>query len=200
MTDLGRDSNRRDVTAIATHLDQRGLRRYVEIPDIVMNGLKAPDNLPRRAAERDDGAGVIVAASTFTSKIVRAGVAGRQENQISLLIHRDDRPHIGRPKLIPIRAGCCLFKSWRDRIPAPTHLARANIVRSDDSAWSGNPIVVADRRAYDNQIFYDCVRRSHLILAGIALVDPYPGFQIDLPALAEIRAGFSIERIERNQT
>jgi hypothetical protein len=51
---LGRDHHHRQIMAVALDRSERGLRGHVVVPYVVVCGLKAPDQLPRRAVQRDD--------------------------------------------------------------------------------------------------------------------------------------------------
>jgi hypothetical protein len=74
---------------------QRRLRRQVVIPDVVMHGLKRPDQFTGRGAQRDHGIGVLVVAGPLAAPEIRARRRRRQEYQSTPFVHRHRRPDIG---------------------------------------------------------------------------------------------------------
>ena len=81
-----------DVFAIEVQRSQKRRRGAVKIPEIMMDDLEAPDELPGFSAQSDHGVGPLVVAGTQAAVIVGAGAAGGNEEQVAFGINRHDGP------------------------------------------------------------------------------------------------------------
>ena len=57
--------------AVAYELGEGRLGGNIVVPHVVVYGLEVPDQLPRRAAQRQHGAGVLVETEAMTPPVVR---------------------------------------------------------------------------------------------------------------------------------
>src|SRR5262249_34109380 len=72
-------------------------RRDVVVPQVMMDCLEAPDEFARLRAKRHHRVGEAVVAGTFAAVVVRAGAAGRNEDQLARGVCNNYGPRIGGP-------------------------------------------------------------------------------------------------------
>ena len=117
--------------AIARHVDERGLRRHVVVPQVVMHGLERPHALARRPRS----------ATTELRRLSRRD-ASRQRNPgsgCSSARTPDRAPRRPRSSTTRSPPPAPTFAAFprslaRHRLPAPTQRARARVERSHDAA------------------------------------------------------------------
>ena len=196
---LGGLHERGNRATVAPQVEEGGLRGDVEVPQVVVDGLEAPHDLAGRAAERHHGAPV-VRERRITVEVVGRRVAGRDEDQVSLHVHRHRRPHVGRAQHVARRArvlGAAL-EVRRCQVPGPAERTRANVEAAHDAARSVDPLIVGDRRPHHDDVPRDDGRRRHLVLAAPLLL-PDARVEVDLPRLPEIGAGAPGGGVQRDQ-
>jgi hypothetical protein len=118
-----------------------------------MHGLEAPNTAAGVGSQCDQRVGVETVAKTLASVIVRAGAAGRNEDQVAFGIGYDHGPRIGAARRF--RAG--------HRVPRPLELSRARIEAADFAAWFMDGAIILDARPDDHRGSHDSRRRCLLI-------------------------------------
>src|SRR5262249_13445440 len=156
-----------DLHATLSHGRQRGGRRVVVIPDVVVRCLKVPDYAAGGGAQRNDGIRVAVLAEPHATEVIGRGTRRRQEDQIASGIGHNHRPHVaapgarGTPPLPGLERG--IRRILRDGIERPLERAGPNIPRAHLAARGGEVRVVRDGRAGNDQASHDRGRRGHLV-------------------------------------
>ena len=69
-TGLGGLQHHGNPNASLHHFSERGRRRVVVVPDVVMHGLEVPRHLARLGAERDDRIGVAIVTGSEAAEVV----------------------------------------------------------------------------------------------------------------------------------
>ena len=128
-----------------------------------------------------------VVAGAQAAEEVRAGTAGRHEDQAAFLVHGHGRPDVRMPfngwlRALPARRGR-LARRARNRVPVPAGRACPGVERAHGTRRRRHARVVRDRRADDHRVADGYRRRGDLELPRpdqrLAGVDPH------LPVVAE---------------
>src|SRR5690242_2109747 len=183
-----------DVFAIEMQGGEQGRRGTIEIPKIVMDELKAPNELPGFAAQGNNGVGPLVVAGAEAAVIVGAGAACGNKQQVTLLVHSHDRPSVAgaaAPRRGLAFRGCDGGICGK-RIPTPTEHAGARVVGTDDAASHVHAMVVVNRGADHDEVINDGGRGSHVVPARVVLKNVA---QADLAFFAEVGARGSSGRV-----
>src|SRR5581483_3134061 len=119
-------------------VEEHDRARGVVVPDVVMDLLEVPLELPRLQVERDDRGGVEVLAGPLAAVPVRAGVAGREVDEPELRVDGRRLPDGGAAPQVLLRPGrpglaARLVRSGR-RVPAPEKLAARRVDRLQERA------------------------------------------------------------------
>ena len=165
------------------------LRRDVVVPDVVVHGLEAPDELAGRSAQREHGAAELVHLAVVAAPVVEHRVAGRDEHEAARLVDGEGRPGVRGAEGVALRARVLArpHEAVRREVARPAQRAAAHVERADDAARRVLPLVVAHRRADDDEVSDDRRRRGHLILTAPALLAG-GGVQVDGASAAEASA------------
>src|SRR2546427_7757838 len=83
---------------------ERRRRSIVVIPQVVVHGLKRPDQLAGRSPEGHDRVGVAVVAETEHAVVIGGGTPGGDEYEIPFRVRRQDRPSVGGARFVGYRA------------------------------------------------------------------------------------------------
>ena len=197
---LGRLGDRRQRAALAAHLDQRRLRRDVEVPEIVVDGLEAPDHLARRAAQRDQRAREVIEPIAQAAVEIRARVAHRHEQEIARGVRREDRPGVrrsGAPARRAVRGGRQRRRPGRNRVEGPAQRPAARVEAAHHAAGSIRAPPVSHQRADGHHVPDQCRRRGDAVFPG-QHASQAPG-QVEAAALAEVAAEGAVLGIQRQQ-
>ncbi len=185
---LGGDGDRGGAVAPG---EDRGLRRDVVVPQIVMDHLEAPHHQAGVGAEGDDRVRPPVVTLAGAAPVVGARAAGGDEDEAALRVDRE-----GRPGIAGAGAWSRLARPG-NRVPGPAERAAAGVEAPHDAALHVDGAVVADRGADHDHVAAHRGGRRHLVVAEVAEVDA--AGEIDLAAGAEAgarRAGVGVERDE----
>ena len=113
-------------------IDQRGLRRQVVVPDVVMDGLEFPFRATRHDIEGDERRVVFIRVRwTLHAEKVRRGISQRRIDKTQLVVIGSGGPHVGRAG----RVG--LPRRWQAgyvrvaQVPRPCQCAGAGIKGAD---------------------------------------------------------------------
>ena len=172
--------------------EQRRLRRYVIIPDVVMHHLKSPHEFTSARAQGHHRIRPLVVALSEAPEIIRARAPRWNENHVAFGIHRNRGPRIARagPRL--------RFRRPGDGIPCPTEFSASRVERANDAALEGDCAIVADRGARDDQVLEDGRSRSDLVVARVAQF--YAAREVDLAVRSKVGAGLSGGTVQGDQT
>src|SRR5215469_4121570 len=177
-----------DVFAVNVQGGEQRRGGTVKVPQIVMNELKAPDELAGFATQGDHGVGPLVVARAKAAVVVGTGTPGRDKEQVARGIHGHDGPGVaaatapGAVLAFRCRSGGIRGK----RIPAPAESARAGIIGTHDATGHVHAMVVVDRGADDYEIVDDGRRGSHVVPAWVVLEHVT---EADLTGFAKVAAG-----------
>jgi hypothetical protein len=110
--------------------------RGVVVPDVVVDLLEVPLELPRAQVERDDRGGVEVLAGPAAAEPVRAGVACGEVQKPELVVDRRRLPDRPSAAQVRLRAGrpCLATRLARGggRVPAPHRAAVGRVERLEE--------------------------------------------------------------------
>src|SRR5215472_364358 len=177
-----------DVFAVNVQCGEQRRGGTVKVPQIVMNELKAPDELAGFATQGDHGVGPLVVARAKAAVVVGTGTPGRDKEQVARGIHGHDGPGVaaatapGAVLAFRCRSGGIRGK----RIPAPAESAGAGIIGTHDATGHVLAMVVVDRGADDYEIVDDGRRGSHVVPAWVVLEHVT---EADLTGFAQVAAG-----------
>ncbi len=184
--------------AVGANRDQRGWRREVAVPDIVMDALEVPDSLAGVRVERQQSVGVeIVADAVCTVEVVDGGARGDVDDA-ALFIERHAGPVVGgagdlpcvlRPRLV------ARFSRTGDGVKDPAEFAGMHVVGANVTAERG--LRLRRAKADDDHVFVDQAGRGE---SGEGLCDIAFGeifAQVDLAAFTEAGDQFAVCRVER---
>ena len=86
MSSLRGDCDSRNFHSASLHREKERLTRHVVVPQIVMHGLKVPEEPPTRSIERNDGVRISIIAWTQSAEVVRARASGWNEYKVAVCI------------------------------------------------------------------------------------------------------------------
>ena len=124
-----RPRRRRTRATVALGREERGRRRDVVVPEVVVHGLEVPRDLAGRGAQRDDRVGEAVVAGSQPAVVVGARAAGRHEHQVAPRIRDDARPRVGAARARVVR----------QRVERPAQRAAAGVERAHLARDRGRP-------------------------------------------------------------
>ena len=166
---------------------QQRRRRRVVIPQVMVNELKAPGELTRPGAQRNDGIRPLVIAGTQAAVIIGARAPGWHEHQMAFGIRRHHGPRIRRARLA---AGV------RQGIPRPALHAGPRVEGADDARRHLRALIVVDPRTDDDEVVDDRGWRGHVIRPRLVFRNIT---QAHDAAGSEIAARFAVCRIKRDE-
>lgn len=187
-----------DIFAVEAQRREQRRCSAVEIPKIVMDDLKSPDEFAGFAAESDDRVGPLVVAGAQAAVVIGAGASCGNEEQVALLVDNHDGPGVasaaapGRSLAFGSGSGRICGK----RVPAPSKSAGAGVISPHDATSHVRAMIVVNGGADDDQIVNNGGRRSHVIPTGVVLEDIA---EADLTFLAEICAGCASSGIDSDK-
>ena len=196
---LGGLRHRVDLPAVATDRDQRGGRREVAIPDVVMHRLEVPDATSRRGIERQQAVREQVVADAVGPVEVRRGRSGGHEHDPTRLVECHAGPVVGASVHPPRRLGPGIVAGLvrtRNRVEGPSQHARAHVVRPDVPRRGARAFARAS--ADNQQIAVDDAGRCQPDRLGGGGASEIVA-QVDAPPIPEAGNGDtcpSVERIE----
>ena len=127
---LGGDGHGLDRPAVAHDLDQRGLRRQVPVPQVVVDGLEMPAAAAGPAVERDEAVAEQVRSGAVASVVVIRGRSERHVRQSQLLVHAGHGPQVRAAALLPRIAAPGLVAELAragNRMKPPAQLAGVDV-------------------------------------------------------------------------
>ena len=181
------------------HIDQSGLGRNVEVPQIVVHGLVEPARLAGADIHGHDGGAVLLHLRSALGRIeVRRRIARAQIGQAQSGVIGHAAPDIGRVA----RIGLSLRRRPGDvgiaRVPGPDQLAAVHIEGAHHARGLVGREIVGHAAAHDHQVLGHQRRRGLLIPALLDLAHALG--QIQHTVLAEVGAWLARIGIERDQS
>ena len=170
----------------------------VVVPDIMMDDLEVPDDLPGAAAQRDHRIGIAVFTGACAAIKVQRWTRRRQKHKVTGLVHGHDRPDVGltdvRRAIRPPGGHGGIVWITRHRVECPQRFPGARIERAHAAAGRGRADVVQDIGTDHYHTVDDRRRRRDLHLAGKGKRTAYRHLQLAVVTkVATSRAGGRID-------
>ncbi len=195
---LGRLDDGRDLALRPVDIHQRGLRRQVAIPEIVVHRLEFPAHLAARQVQRHQGVGEALGFRRARLRpLVRRLVAGGDVDQPQRLVGGGDGPGVRRAAHVGFAGGQGLGGVRIARVEIPYQLAAAHVIGADHPAGGIHRTVVGDRATDDDQLLGHHGRRSRQVDAQRALAQP--GLEVHRAGITEVLAGLAVGNVQGDQ-
>ena len=179
-------------------VDERGLRRHVVVPHVVMHGLEAPAHGAVGDVERDDRARVFLRRlAAMRAEEVRRAVAGRRVDEPELVVVAHQRPDVRRAARVLLAVGGLRVDARPSHVPRPRKLPGDRVVSAHDARGLVDLEVVRDARADDREVACDQRRRRHQVDVRLRFADAL--HQVDCTFGAEAGAALAGLRINRHE-
>ena len=192
------------VFAVAVYGEERGRRREIAVPNVVMNALKVPDFLACFRVQGDQAIGEEVVTNAVSAVKIKSGRACGHVKNSALGIESHARPVVCGPGSFPRppRPGFVTeFAGVRNGVKRPAQFAGENVISANVAGRRGEGLRVA--AADDDEVLVDDSRAGEINGLGADGLTAQVFAQIDSSLSSKLRnrpAGGGLESVEKIQS